>query len=119
MPTVNTAVFGLALEAFAKATAVGQGKQIILVLDQAGWHVSHKLKVPEGIHFAFLPASSPELQPAERLWPLTNEAVANRHFKDLAELDQALGERCRTLADDRATIRKHTAFHWWLAACST
>ena len=26
----------------------------------------------------FMPAYSPELQPAERLWPLTNEGVANK-----------------------------------------
>ncbi|WP_287245117.1 MULTISPECIES: transposase [unclassified Okeania] len=49
----------------------------MLVIDQAGWHTSHSLKIPEGLDFIYLPAKSPELQPAERLWPLTNEVVAN------------------------------------------
>jgi transposase len=30
--------------------------------------------VAVGIDLFFLPSHSPELQPAERLWPLTNEA---------------------------------------------
>ena len=30
---------------------------------------------------------SPELQPAERLWPLTNEPLANRHFADLDAME--------------------------------
>ena len=38
------------------------------------------VEIPEGIHLEFLPSGSPELMPAERLWPLTNEAVATRLF---------------------------------------
>jgi hypothetical protein len=36
----------------------------------AGWHVSGDLVVPPGIELAFLPPYTPELQPAEHLWPL-------------------------------------------------
>jgi hypothetical protein len=32
-----------------------------------------------------MPPYSPELQPAERLQPLTNAALANRHFRDVDE----------------------------------
>ena len=49
---------------------------MLLVLDGARWHTSKSLKIPEGIHLEFLPPYSPELQPAERLWPLTNEPIA-------------------------------------------
>jgi hypothetical protein len=39
-----------------------------LVLDQAGFHTGGEVVVvPEGIELEFLPARSPELQPAERL----------------------------------------------------
>ena len=44
---------------------------------------AHELALPEGIDLVFLPAASPELQPAERLWPLVDEPVANRAFADL------------------------------------
>jgi len=113
LPSVNSTVYALALAEFAREVGVGQGKQVILVIDQAGWHVSGKVKVPEGLHLVFLPASSPELQPAERLWPLTNEPVANRSFTSLDEMEEVLVRRCRTLIDDPQTIRDLTCYNWW------
>ena len=78
LPTVNAEVFSLALEHFAREVGAGTKKRILLVLDQAGWHTAkRKLRVPEGIHLEFLPSHSPELQPSERLWPLSDEALAN------------------------------------------
>jgi len=41
---------------------------------------SDKVRIPKGVHLFYLPPKSPELQPAERLWLLTNEAIANRSF---------------------------------------
>jgi transposase len=75
----------------------GQGKHVLLVLDSAGWHVSPQVHVPVGLHLHFLPPYSPELQPAERLWPLTNEAPANRHFQDLDALQDVQTLRCLAL----------------------
>ena len=59
---------------------VGPDKRMVLLRDRAGWHTSPKLIVPEGIHLVFLPPYSPEVQPAERLWPICNEPLANRCF---------------------------------------
>jgi hypothetical protein len=66
----------VALESFAKEVGAGTKKRVLLVLDNAPWHTTDKLRVPEGVHLEFLPSSSAELQLAERLWPLSNEAVA-------------------------------------------
>ncbi len=64
--------------------------------------------------FEFLPSGSPELQPAERLWPLTNEAIANRLFEEISsKMEQALVERCVELLDQAETIRGLTNYHWW------
>ena len=112
---VNTAMFSEILAAFAREVGAGPDNLVVLVLDGAGWHVATDLVVPEGIHLEFLPPYSPELQPAEHLWPLINEPLANRHFTTLADLDQALGERCCDLADDDDRIRSSTQFHWWPA----
>jgi hypothetical protein len=112
---VGIDLFTAVLAAFAQAVGAGAGKLIILVLDNAGWHISDKLIVPEGIELAFLPAYTPELQPAEHLWPLTNEAVANQHFATLKDLDATLAERCRTLAAMPEVIKARTNFGWWPA----
>lgn len=113
MPTVNTAAFSLALAAFVKEQGVGPNKHILLVLDQAGWHTSHDLVVPHGLHLLFLPSHSPELQPAERLWPLSNEPLANRVFRSLDELEQIQSEHCRWLQAHAEIIGERTSFHWW------
>lgn len=113
LPTVRTSVMSLALRAFATAQGVGPDKQIILVLDGAGWHTSGKLEVPAGIHLVRLPADTPELQPAERLWPLLHEPVANRTFADLSALEAVLVTRCATLSAQQAIIKGRTHYHWW------
>jgi len=117
LPTVNAEVFSLALESFAREVGAGKRrkrKRILLVLDGAGWHTAKKkLRVPEGIHLEFLPSHSPELQPAERLWPLSNEGVANHHFKDMDELEDALVERCVALYKQPEIIRSYLDYHWW------
>jgi DDE superfamily endonuclease len=79
VPLLNHRVFSQLLKDFANHFGIGQDKRVILAVDQASFHVSDKVCIPEGIHLLFLPAKSPELQPAERLWPLTNEAIANQN----------------------------------------
>lgn len=113
MPTVNIAAFTSALAHFAHQVGAGPDKPVLLVLDQAGWHCSPQVEVPAGVYLEWLPAYSPELQPAERLWPLTNEPLANRAFPDLAALDAVLAEQCVRLAEQPDRVRTHTRFHWW------
>jgi transposase len=112
---VDTAVLSLILAAFARDVGAGADKHIILVLDRAGWHISAALAVPEGVELMFLPSYSPEIQPAERLWPLTNEPIVNEYFETLDDLNEVLGQRCCILADEPDLIKAHTLFHWWPA----
>jgi hypothetical protein len=119
MPTVTTGAFSLALADFAQEQGVGPDKHVLLVLDQAGWHTSADLQLPPGLHLLCLPSHSPELQPAERLWPLSNEPLANRVLASLDELEQLQAERCRWLQAHPEVIRGRTAFHWWPALNTT
>jgi transposase len=43
----------------------------------------------ERSHWHFISAYSPELQPAEHLWPLTNTALANQHFATIEDPELA------------------------------
>jgi transposase len=69
------------------------------------------LKVPDDLRLVFLPPYSPQLRPAERLWPLVDEAIANRYSDSLADIGHAVAAPCRQL--ERKAIRAHTDFHWW------
>src|SRR4030095_1645834 len=113
LPQVSKHCFDIALKRFAKQIGAGKDKRIILVLDGAGWHKSFALNSPCGITLMFLPPYSPELQPAEKLWPLLREAVANRNFENIEEIENVIETRCRYLAKERNIIKEHTLFHWW------
>jgi len=113
LPTVTADAFALALAEFARDQGIGPRRRAVLAVDQAGWHLARDLTVPEGVHLALLPPYSPELQPAERLWALLDEPVANRAFASLDDLEAVLVERCRTLRGDRRAVQAHTRFRWW------
>ncbi len=113
LPTVSTEAMSAVLQEFAKLTGAGPQKQIVLLIDGAGWHTSKNLQVPEGLHLHYLPAYSPELQPAERLWPPLRESVANESFETLSLLEERLQCRCRQLSSQRAYLRQLTHYHWW------
>ncbi len=111
LPRVNTDAMSRVLAHFAQAVGAGPDRQVLLVLDQAGWHTSDELRVPDGVHLAFLPPYCPELQPAERLWPLTDEGLANKLFQAITDLEEALAQRVVRLKND--VVRALTLYHWW------
>jgi transposase len=112
-PKVNIEQFGQTLQAFAQQVGAGAEKRVLLLMDRAGWHRSQKLILPEGIHALWLPPYSPELQPAEHLWPLTNEGIANECFETLDALIAKQQQRCEILQSKPALIQQSTCFHWW------
>ncbi len=111
MPTVSIDAFTVALQEFARE--VGSDKLILLLVDGAGWHISPHIHTPPGIRLYFLPPYSPKLQPAEHLWPLTNQPLVNQCFVDLDQLEAVQAEHCNTLQTQPNLIRSTTNFHWW------
>jgi transposase len=105
--------FEAILALFAREAGAGRHRIIVLVLDNAGWHSSPGLAVPEGLRLVYLPPYTPELQPAETLWVHVDEPVVNRHFDSLAELDAVVARQCVALNSDRDRVRGQTGFHWW------
>ena len=59
----------------------------ILIMDQAGWHMSNNLVVPENITILPLPPKSPELNPVENLWHFMRDNwLSNRVFKSYDDI---------------------------------
>ena len=113
LPYVNTKIFNQVLEDFAREFGLGANKHVLLVVDRAGWHISHDLIIPQGLHLTFLPSHSPELQPAERLWTLVDEPIANKSFNTLDDLEELLFHRCQYLLQQQDLIQGLTGFYWW------
>lgn len=113
LPRVNVAAMQAALDAFARDVGASAAHRVVLVLDRAGWHTSKRLVMPEGVTLWWLPAYTPQLNPAERLWTLVREAVANRVCASLDELDAVVGARCVALYDAPRQVCGTTNYHWW------
>lgn len=110
---VNTQAINASLKDFSRNVNAGLGKQILLVMDRAGWHMSEDLEIPKGIHIKYLPPYSPELQPAERLWSLTDEPLVNKCFKNIETLIDTISSRCEKLTHMIDTVKHKTLFYWW------
>ena len=114
IPRVNTKWLNQVYQQFALDVGVNEGKKVLLVEDQAGWHRSQKAIRPEGIINQFLPSYSPELQPAERLWILVDEPLVNEHFETIEEIEEILAKRCNVLrVEMKEEIKNLTDYHWF------
>lgn len=111
-PRANTQIMGAALADFAGWADPDGRKVLVVILDNAGWHVAKKLTVPPNVVLHHLPSCTPELQPAEHLWPLAREAVANRTFDHLVGLAAKPRRRCDYLADNPVLVKGAVGFHW-------
>lgn len=69
------------------ATEVAPGKHAVLLLDQAGWHLSGRLSVPANITLIALPAKCPELNRQENVWRFMRDNwLSTRVFKSYADI---------------------------------
>jgi hypothetical protein len=65
LPVCNTEAMNLHLAEIAQA--IKPGSHALLLVDQAGWHMSTGLVVPANITIIALPPKSPELNPMENV----------------------------------------------------
>lgn len=108
-PTVNTGYMNEHLR-FISAEA-GPGAHVVLILDQAGWHVAKTLKVPANITLFHLPPYSPELNGAERIWGyLCSHYLSNRIYTDYDDLFEAIKDAWNRM--DAQRLKSLTRTEW-------
>ena len=89
---------------------VAPGAHAVLIVDQAGWHTSPKLEVPDNITLLPLPPRSPELNPVENVWQFIRENwLSNRVFKSYEDIVALCCEAWNKLTDDPDRI---TSIGW-------
>ena len=85
MPASNTEAMNLHLAEIA--ATVAPAAHAILLVDQAGWHLSTRLLVPANITIILLPPKCPELNPVENVWQFMRDNwLSNRIFKSYDDL---------------------------------
>ncbi len=69
------------------STAVEPVAHAVVILDQAGWHMSAKLAIPDNITLLPLPSRSPELNPVENIWQFMRDNwLSNRIFQSYEDI---------------------------------
>ena len=69
------------------ALMVAPGAHAVLLVDQAGWHLSARLVIPTNITILPMPPKSPELNPVENIWQFMRDNwLSNRVFKSYDDL---------------------------------
>jgi len=80
--------------------AVAQDAHAVLLMDQAGWHSSPKLEVPDNISIVLLPPRSPELNPVENIWQfMRGNWLLNRVFTSYDDIVEHCCEAWNKLVD--------------------
>ena len=82
------------------SAAVDPGAHAVLIVDQAGWHLSPKLAIPDNITIMPLPPRSPELNPVENVWQFMRDNwLSNRIFRSYDDIVALCCEAWNKLVD--------------------
>ena len=98
MPWCDTPAMAAHLAEISKA--VDPGAHAVVIVDQAGWHMSAKLAIPDNITLLPLPSRSPELNPVENIWQFMRDNwLSNRVFKSYDDIVALCCEAWNKLID--------------------
>ena len=110
LPWVNTSTMSMFL---ATVSQRHPDEYIVMVMDQAGWHIAHELEVPKNMRLVLLPPYSPEINPVEHTWDALREnCIGNTVFASLDAADKALSKGLRSLESDPERMQSLTGFEW-------
>lgn len=114
MPFANTEAMQKHLDEIART--VMKGAHAIVLLDQAGWHTTDKLKTPKNLTLLPIPPASPELNAAENIWQYLRQTyLSNRVFKGYDEIIEACCQAWRRLEAKAGRIRSIATRSWTCA----
>jgi len=79
---------------------VEPGAHAVVLLDQAGWHISQALRIPSNLTLLSLPSKAPELNPVENLWQfMRDNHLSNRIFQNYEDIVDHCCEAWNKIAD--------------------
>jgi hypothetical protein len=110
LPWVNASTMSMFL---ATVSQRHPDEYIVMVMDQAGWHIAHELEVPKNMRLVLLPPYSPQINPAEHIGDALREnCIGNTVFASLDAADKALSKGLRSLESDPERMQSLTGFEW-------
>jgi hypothetical protein len=111
MPYVDTDAMQTHLDEIGRA--ISTGAHAVLLLDQAGWHMTGKLKPPANVTLMALPPKSPELNPTENIWQYLRQTwLSNRVFESYDDICDACCEVWNKLIAETGRIASIGTRDW-------
>lgn len=108
LPYANTEMMNIFLDQVSKDFS---DYFVVMQVDQACWHKSKSLNVPENICLLEQPSHSPELNPVEHIWEEIREKyLHNRAFETLDECIDIVCAGINELSSNSEKIRSMTYF---------
>ena len=108
---VDTDIF----EAYLKALSRHRPDEYkIVVIDNAGFHSTKNINVPDDIYLLRIPPYSPELNPCEQVWQWIKQRFKNKVFEQMPELKQWLHQTVKEM--DTKLIKSITSNHYYKKA---
>lgn len=107
----NTEIMNLYLDDLSKDYS---HYRIILCVDNAAWHKSKGLKLPDNIVFLYLPPYSPQLNPVEHLWDYIRKQKGfnNRILNSMKEVFDKLVVALNEVCNENNIIKSLCDFNW-------
>ena len=116
LPYSNTDCMNIFLEELSKEYPQ---KYILLVADNAAWHRSKTLNIPNNIEIFPLLPYTPELNPIEMIWDeLREKHFRNELFNTLNCVIDRLCEGLVSLSIDKNKVKSITGWDWIVSAFS-
>lgn len=79
----------------------------IVVIDNAAFHATKNIEIPENIYLLRIPPYTPELNPCEQIWQYIKQRYKNKHFNSMEELKKWIHEIVKNM--DKEIIKSITA----------
>ena len=88
-------------EGFLNSFSMGKPRELkLLIIDNAGFHACQNITIPENIRLIRIPAYTPELNPAEKVWQWMKGKVAMKFFDTTKALQAKITEMVNQLTPD-------------------
>ena len=111
---VDTKIF----EAYLKEFSLYNPKEYkIVVIDNAGFHSTKNIEVPDNIYLLRIPPYNPELNPCEQIWQFIKNRFKNKRFETMDSLKKWLHNEVNEM--EKETIKSITSNHHYLNAFNT
>lgn len=82
----------------------------VLIIDNAAFHSTKNVKLPENVILMPIPPYCPELNPAEKMWQWFKSKISMKIYKSLEELEEKLTELIKNT--DQNKVKSITAYKY-------